>query len=281
MKLISDVKDINNLDDLLALDEILIPTRFSVLYETSFNETEIDSIISWCIYNSKRAILKVDRIFEESEIKILYSFLDKYKNYDINFAFSDLSVLAYFKRINMLHKLIYSAQTYMTNYFDINYYKSMGIRVFMSNELAYDDLLKNSELDNNIICVYGYFPIYYSKRRVLDLYNKHMDNKIDLKDNVNYFLKEELREERYNIIEYNTHSVITNAKKLLIFKELNVVKASYIYVSSYQLDNFKEVISIYRKSIDSNSFNEEDLNKLKLISKDYNSSLLYSNPSIL
>ena len=157
----------------------------------------------------------------------------------------------------------------------------MGIRVFMSNELAYDDLLKNSELDNNIISVYGYFPIYYSKRRVLDLYNKHMDNKIDLKDNVNYFLKEELREERYNIIEYNTHSVITNAKKLLIFKELNVVKASYIYVSSYQLDNFKEVISIYRKSIDSNTFNEEDLNKLKLISKDYNSSLLYSNPSIL
>ena len=108
-----------------------------------------------------------------------------------------------------------------------------------------------------------------------------MDNKIELKDNVNYFLKEELREERYNIIEYNTHSVITNAKKLLIFNELNVVKASYIYVSSYQLDNFKEVISIYRKSIDSNSFNEEDLNKLKLISKDYNSSLLYSNPSIL
>ena len=157
----------------------------------------------------------------------------------------------------------------------------MGIRVFMSNELAYDDLLTNSELDNNIISVYGYFPIYYSKRRVLDLYNKHMDNKIELKDNVNYFLKEELREEKYNIIEYNTHSVITNAKKLLIFKELNVVKASYIYVSSYQLDNYKEVISIYRKSIDSNSFNEEDLNKLKLISKDYNSSLLYSNPSIL
>ena len=89
MKLISDVKDINNLDDLLVLDEILIPTRFSVLYETSFNDTEIDSIISWCIYNSKKAILKVDRIFEESEIKILYSFLDKYKNFFRNSIFQN------------------------------------------------------------------------------------------------------------------------------------------------------------------------------------------------
>lgn len=281
MKIISELRNIDMLEELLEVDEIIIPTVYSILYENILNEDDINKVISWCILQGKKAILKVDRIIEESQVYSLYEFLDKFKDYDVNFMFSDLAVLSYFKDLNMLHKLVYNAPTYMTNYFDIAYYKSLGIRVFMSNELSYDDILKNCELDNVILTVYGYFPIYYSKRRVLDLYNQHTNNKYDLKDNVNYLLKEELREERYNIIEYNTHSVITTAKKVLIFKELNSLKASYIYISSYKNIDLKEVISLYKKAINDDNFNESDLNKLKDYAKDYNSSLMYDNPSIL
>lgn len=281
MKIISELRNIDMLEELLEVDEIIIPTVYSILYENILNEDDINKVISWCILQGKKAILKVDRIIEESQVYSLYEFLDKFKDYDVNFMFSDLAVLSYFKDLNMLHKLVYNAPTYMTNYFDIAYYKSLGIRVFMSNELSYNDILKNCELDNVILTVYGYFPIYYSKRRVLDLYNQHTNNKYDLKDNVNYLLKEELREERYNIIEYNTHSVITTAKKVLIFKELNSLKASYIYISSYRNIDLKEVISLYKKAINDDNFNESDLNKLKDYAKDYNSSLMYDNPSIL
>lgn len=281
MKIISQLRNIDMLEELLEVDEIIIPTVYSILYENILSEDEIHKVISWCILQGKKAILSVDRIIEESQVSSLYSFLDKFKDFDVNFLFSDFSVLLYFKELNMMNKLIYNVPTYMTNYFDIAYYKNLGIRVFMSNELSYDDILKNCELDNAILTVYGYFPIYYSKRRVLDLFNQHMNNKYDLKDNVNYLLKEELREEKYNIIEYNTHSVITNAKKLLIFEELNNIKANYIYISSYKNEDLKQIVGLYKKAIDENSFSEVELNKLKDFAKEYNSSLMYSNPSIL
>ncbi len=281
MKIITDLRNINNLDELLEVDEVIIPTVFSILRECVLTEDEINKVISWCIYQGKKASLRIDRIIEESHVKGLYNFLDKYKDYDINFVFSDLCVLAYFKEKNMLHKLVYNASTYMTNYSDLNYYKELGIRVFMSNELSIEDVKMNALSNNSILLVYGYFPIYYSKRRVLELFNKHMNDKYELEDNKNYFLKEELREERYNIIEYSSHSVITSAKKLLTFKELNEINSSYIYISSYKNDNLKEVIDIYKKAISTNNFDDDGLNKLKGFAKEYNSSLLYSNPSIL
>lgn len=281
MKIISDLRNINNLDELLEVDEVIIPTKYSILRECVLTEEEINKVISWCIYQGKKASLRVDCIIEESHVKGLYDFLDKFKDYDVNFVFSDLCVLAYFKEEKMLHKLVYNASTYMTNYSDLNYYKGLGIRVFMSNELSIEDVKMNALSNNSILLVYGYFPIYYSKRRVLELYNKHMNDKYELEDNKNYLLKEELREEKYNIIEYRTHSVITTAKKLLIFKELNEINSIYIYISSYKNENLKEVIDIYKNAILENNFDENSLNKLKEFAKEHNSSLLYSNPSIL
>lgn len=281
MKIITDLRNINNLDELLEVDEIIIPTEYSILRECVLNIDEINKVISWCIYQGKKASLRVDRIIEESQVNSLYNFLDMFKDYDVNFVFSDLCVLAYFKEKNMLHKLVYNASTYMTNYSDLNYYKDLGIRVFMSNELSLDDVKLNSLANNAILLVYGYFPIYYSKRRVLELFNKHMNDKYLLEDNKNYLLKEELREEKYNLIEYSTHSVITSAKKMLIFEELSEVNSTYIYISSYKNDNLKEVISIFKKASLTNCFSEEDLNELKGYAKEFYSSLLYSNPSIL
>ena len=67
----------------------------------------------------------------------------------------------------------------------------------------------------------------------------------------------------------------------MIFKGLNSLKASYIYIRSYRNIDLKEVISLYKKAINDDNFNESDLNKLKDYAKDYNSSLMYDNPSIL
>lgn len=281
MKIIADLRNVNNLDELLEVDEVIIPTEYSILRECEPSEEEIHKVISWCIYQGKKASLRVDRIIEEAYLAKFYKFLDRFCDYDINFVFSDLCILAYFKEKMMLHKLVYNAPTYMTNYFDIKYYQDLGVRVFMSNELSYDDVLFNSKADNCILTVYGYFPIYYSKRRVLSLFNQHMNERFDLHNNVNYLLKEELREEKYNIVQFESHSVITNAINLLIFEELNMIETKYIYISSYKNDELRNVIKIYRNAINNKTFSLEDLESLKGYAKNFNSSLMYSNPSIL
>ena len=122
MKIISDLRSVNNLDELLEVDEIIIPTEYSILRECVPSEEEIHKVISWCIYQGKKACLRVDRIIEEVYLVSFYKFLDKFCDYDINFVFSDLCVLSYFKEKKMIHKLIYNAPTYMANYFDIKYY---------------------------------------------------------------------------------------------------------------------------------------------------------------
>ena len=65
MKIIADLRNVNNLDELLEVDEVIIPTEYSILKECEPSEEEIHKVISWCIYQGKKACLRVDRVIEE------------------------------------------------------------------------------------------------------------------------------------------------------------------------------------------------------------------------
>ena len=68
---------------------------------------------------------------------------------------------------------------------------------------------------------------------------------------------------------------------ILIFQYLANFNPSYIYISSYKNSELLDVIRLYKKAINDNNFSSSESEKLKKYAKEYYSSLMYSNPSIL
>lgn len=278
MKLITCLSNFNDIDEISFVDEIIISTKYSIYYDIYFKEEEIAEIIKKCNDLNIKALISIDSIIPENKISEIYDFLNKFIKYQCDFIFTDFAILSFFKEKNQLNRLIYSASTYVCNRDDIKYYQDLGIRTIISNELSLDDLIENCKYDNVILQTYGYYPIYYSKRNVLSLFSEYANIKIDI--NKAYEIKEEQRDEKYIIKEYHdfdNHSIILNAYKLCIYKELNDINPKYIYVNTNNLD----VLKIYKEGIDKNNFTEMNELALKKIDGRIDKSLIYIRPSIL
>ena len=276
MKIISIIKTMDDINRLSLADMLIIPSIYSIYYDNAFSIDEIKEAIEKCNKLNIKAIVAIDALIEEDELDEVYSYLDILSNTNSMLMFSDMAILAYYKRINKLDKLIYNAPTYVCNKEDIMYYKNMGILVMSSLELSLDDLIINAKLDNLILQVYGYFPIYYSKRKVLSLYKKYAN--LDYNPYTEKEIKEEFREEKYKIREYETipHSIILSANKICIFEELENIKPNYIYVNTDSTD----VLSMYKEGIEKGFKKEFEL-ALKEIDERIDKSLLYTRPAIL
>ena len=274
MKIISVLNDIKNIEDLKICDEIIIPTIYSISYEYAFNADEIRTIVE--TYKDYKFILGLDSILSEDMLDDVFSLLSSLKDLNMDVLFSDMAILFHYQSLKKVNKLIYNASTYICNYQDIEYFLNSNIRVFISNELSKEDLIKNCEYDNVILQAYGLYPIYYSKRKVLSLYKDY--SSLDYNPFKEYKIKEEKREEKYIIREYenNSHSIIYNAYKILIFNELNEIKPAYIFINS----NDVEVLNTYKKGVEE-GFSLELENYLKSIDEGVDKSLMYIRPSIL
>ena len=56
---------------------------------------------------------------------------------------------------------------------ELKQYNDLNIKCLVSTELTLEDIIKISNLENNFIYTYGYFSIFYSKRKLLSLYKQY------------------------------------------------------------------------------------------------------------
>ena len=182
------------------------------------------------IYLKEDEILKLDlsntfvslnKIMHQRDISNLESFISKLGDAK-GIIFSDLSVFQIAKRYNLTHKLIYDPQTLITNVMELKFWEEMNIYgIFVSPFIRIDELLSFKSSLKIFFIGYGYLPLFYSKRKLITNYCMHnniaYENLIDNKD---LYLKEELRDGKYKIIEdeNGTHvftPYIFNASKYL------------------------------------------------------------------
>lgn len=280
MKLIAELQSLDNLNDYQDIDYLLIPTLFSIASSHApLSNLEIAKVMQWSTTNKTKAVLKVDQLIENKYLNSFLRYLEKYAYYDCLFLYSDFAVFNFFDDKKMLNKLIYNAPTLICNTKDCDFYNNRGIKVFVSNELSIEELTECAKIKNTIVQSYGYFPIYYSQREILSLYNKHVNSDRDYKNKL-YYLKEGKREELYPVLEKENYTVIFSKAKILIYKDLEEIKPEYIFINSNFLkpDNFKKILKLYVEGI-KNGFKDDD--KIKMIDNNYENSLLYSKSNIL
>lgn len=270
MKIISEI--INKDSDFELLDIAIYNTKYSSNTKHIFSLNEIRK-------NNCDVCLNIDKIFSESELVNLESFIIDSFNYNIDYyIFSDMAVYNIFKKYNLVNKLIYNAKTLCCSSYDIITYNSLGIKVFVSTELPIEELMNISKLKNNVIHLFGQSLVFYSKRKLLTLYNDYLrKNGLDIfKNSIKnkfYWIKEESRSDQYPIIECDDGTLIYTSFLYDLKKEIkNLDQDNLFYINRMTLtdEELKSVLAYFK--------NDEalDLSMFKI-----NDGFLYKKPFIL
>ena len=237
-------EELNNIASYLD-GAILMAPRFAINY----SDLDLDLAIKHLKDNNKKIILGIDKIFTEDEIDSGIEFINKYKNdSDISFYVSDLGLIKYAKDLKIESRFIYDPKTMITNYMDAKVYKSFGIDALgISNEITLEDVIKiKEETDNNYLyLVFGKRIMFYSKRMILDIYNRKMNiNNTDSK----LYITELEKDSLYPVIENENGLSIYRDYFINLAKEIDKIKdLKYLYLDSFDLDNklYQEIIKSY------------------------------------
>ena len=197
--------------------------------------------------------VSLNKNISNSELVGLEELLDLLSDLDIRGIFYyDVALVNIVKRKNLKINLIWSAEHLTTNYFTINYWSKHGVKgTFLSNEITFDEIV---DISNNTNCelfvqVFGYIPMYVSKRHAIKNYLKYFS--ID-DDSHEYHLYKE--DKKYSIVDNDEGTMIYSNFILNGLRESLTLnnKVDYIVLNAYKIDNIISVIGIYKEVTNDN-----------------------------
>lgn len=259
-------------------DILLIPTCFSQFSNLSFTIEEIKNI------KNRNIALKIDKIIDEFELDALEDFIKSTLNMDIRYyVFTDMSVYSILNKYNITNKGMYFSKTINCSRADIREYNMLGLKCLVSTELPLEDIRNISNLKNNIFYSYGYSNMFYSKRKLIDLYKQYSGNDFESLNKM-FMLEEETRKnERYPILQNNNGTFIFTSFIHVLFKEIDSIdKDNFFYIDSTFIEenDLFNILDIYKQGF-SKGFSEELYSMLLKINSNVSGGFLYIKPSIL
>lgn len=273
---VTELKSMNNIDK-YNVDVLILPTKFSAMHDFVVDFQQL------YLFNKFQIALKMDKIISENEILELEEYIKESISFPISYyIFTDMSVYYLLKKYNLDQKSVYFAKTINCSTLDILKYNNMNMKCLVSTELTIDDINKISNLENNFIYTYGFFNMFYSKRKLLSLYKEYSKINYESK-NKKYYLIEETRKEYYPVFENNNGTFIFSSYAYLLFKEIELLnKNNYFYIDSTFIseDDLIAITNIYNEGFNK-GFSDNLLGELKAINDNVGTSFLYITPEIL
>lgn len=232
---------------ILPCDGVIIGIKnLSINMPAYFNVEDLKKI-------NKEIFVCLNKNMHNNDLKLLEETLIKLNGYNIKgVIFYDLAVLSIYKRYNFNYDLVWNQEHMTTNYDTINFYYNEGVNYTMvSNDITLKECLEIKENSNSklMITLFGYLPMFVSKRNLVKNYLKTFN----LSDNssINYIYKED---KLYPIVDNELTCVYTNFI-LNGLKEKLLLNYDYIVLNSFMIneDDFSKVLNLF------NSVNNENI----------------------
>lgn len=250
----SSIKQISDLNDadgfIISIDKLSINGNFYVSID------ELEDIIEKNKRLKKELFVSLNRNMFNEDLKYLEETLKKLDNFDISgILYYDISVLSIVKKLNLKLNLVWSQEHFTTNYLTCNYYYEKGCKyVYLSSEITLKEILEikqNTQL-LTIVPIFGYLPMFASKRHVVKNYLKNFE----LNDNskINYLEKEN---KNYPIIDNNKEVTVYNSDILNGLDEyliLSKKEIDYVTLNGFNIkeEKFKKIVNLYKTVTDNN-----------------------------
>ncbi len=234
---INKIKEIN-----LEVDSLVLGSEFSVR-STVFTLAEIEAVKQ---KSNKNIYVNVNKIILEEELDRLEIFLLKLKEIDVDgIYFSCMSVYSLNRQIGL--DLFYNPETLTTNYSDVLEYLALGIKkVVLAREITLESIKKIISKTTDVeVNIHGKLNMFYSKRKLLTNCFNNFEQEVKTKG----FLREELREEYYPIIEDETGSHIFHGLTLSSYDEISNFSEIAVKIDGYLLEDLATVVNDYQRAL--------------------------------
>ena len=249
------------------VDGIILGVNNLSIYELNL---DIDEIIDIANNTSKKVIIAINKMIHNKDIPLVEKILFKIKDTNIYGIITyDLGVVNLIKKLNINKEIILSEEHLNSSTLSNNFYYDNGITSsYITSDITIDEILtikKNTKM-NMYYTIYGYLPIFYSRRYLLTNYFKYIDK--EKEDNKYYIFDKDLKytviEKDFGTIIYSPLINLLNHKDELNNIENLVIDLSYIediniiddYLNNKKFNNvyegFYNTKTIYKLKGDTN-----------------------------
>ena len=203
---------------------------------------------------SDEIFVSLNKNMHSDDLDILESTLVRLSKLDIKGVFFyDIAVLSIVKRLGLNIPLVWAQEHMTNNYMSVNFWKDKGVEyTLLSEEISSKDIIdikKNSD-SKLIVPIFGYFPMFVSRRH---LKHNYMD-RFDLHDdsNINFITKEGFT---YPIVDSSVTTVYTSSylngiKDFVSFSDSGV---EYVLLNSFLTgDKINEILNMFKSVNDDN-----------------------------
>ena len=185
-------------------------------------ELSIEDIITIADNTDKEITVSMNKMIHNKDLELVREVLTKVKDSNIKkIMFYDLGVFKICKDMNIEKELILSQEHLNASNNSNEFYYNKGIsNTYVTSDITCEEILeiKDNTKMNIYYTVYGYLPIFYSRRNLLSNYFKYIDE--DMTDDTYYIFNNNLR---YMIKEYSYGTIIYSPLVNLI-NELDRIK---------------------------------------------------------
>lgn len=207
---------------------------------------------------SKEIFISLNKNMHSDDLALLEDVLKVLNNLDIaGIFFYDIGVFNMVKRLNLNINLVYAQEHMGTNYETLNFWHDKGINyALLSEEISDNEIMdiRNNTDMKLILPIFGYFPMFVSRRHLvknyLDYFNLYDDS------SVNYISNEG---KSYPIVDDDVTTVYTNSYLNGIKDYVKFSKGGidYVLINSFLVSNDKinKVLSMFRSV---NNDNEDE-----------------------
>lgn len=195
----------------------------------------------------KEIFVALNKNMFNSDLKLLEDTLVKLNDHHIKAViFYDIAVVNLAKRLNLNYDLVWNQEHMTTNYDTVNFWYKMGAKYsYISSDITLREMIEIKENTKSTLLVnlFGYIPMFDSKRTLLTNYLKTFSLKND--SDKNYLKKEG---NTYPIVE-DKATTLYSSFILNGLDESLELNYEYGVLNSFLIDdkNFKKVVNIFKK----------------------------------
>lgn len=155
------------------VDAFLIPLKdLSINYQNTFTLEEIKKLKKL----KKEIFVFINKNIENSELELLEKTLKEIEKINIQgIIFYDIAIVELKKELNLKTDLVWHQEHLTTNYGTVNYWYDQGAKyAYLSSELTKRELeeIKENSKAKTFVNVFGYIPMFTSKRHILNNYQE-------------------------------------------------------------------------------------------------------------
>ena len=172
--IINSINEAQNIKD--YCDAYLLPIKgLSINYIHTFSLEEISKIKKL----NKEVFVIINKNIHNSELNLLEKTLKEVEKLNINgIIFYDVAIVNLKQKLNLKTPLVWNQEHLTTNYGTVNYWYNKGIEyTYLSSELTKREIdeIKNTSKAKLFVNVFGYIPMFTSRRHLITNYLETFD----------------------------------------------------------------------------------------------------------